>query len=108
MGVFECDLAHRQSVAVLCMLFKNRCTGYIYAPPRCRTSQCHRAFISQSVSVWNDLSAPLFDGVGLVGFKSRTNVFLFTQLLSPFLYPTVFPFSSFILWVGIVGLRSSD
>ena len=24
-GVFECDLAHRQSVAVLCMLYKIRC-----------------------------------------------------------------------------------
>ena len=24
-GVFECDLAHRRSVAVLCMLYKIRC-----------------------------------------------------------------------------------
>ena len=27
MGVFECDLAHRRSVAVLCMLYKNRCNS---------------------------------------------------------------------------------
>ena len=24
-GVFECDISHRRSVAVLCMLYKNRC-----------------------------------------------------------------------------------
>ena len=24
-GVFECDIAHRRSVAVLCMLYKVRC-----------------------------------------------------------------------------------
>ena len=64
-GVTECDIAHRRSVAVLCMLYKIRCfpvhplSGalpgpyvpvrvrcgalvahrYTYAPPRCRTSQ---------------------------------------------------------------------
>ena len=63
-GVFECDIAHRRSVAVLCMLYKIRCNPvhplngalplpyvpvrvtrgalvahrYTYAPPRCRTS----------------------------------------------------------------------
>ena len=61
MGVFECDIAHRQSVVVLCMLYKIRCNQmhtlndvlpgpyvpvqvtrgalvshrYTYAPPRC-------------------------------------------------------------------------
>ena len=60
----ECDIAHRRSVAVLCMLYKIRCNPmhhlhaalpglyvpvrvtrgalvahwYMYAPPRCRTS----------------------------------------------------------------------
>ena len=29
-----------------------------------------------SVSRWNDLSDPVFDGVGLAGFKSRANAFL--------------------------------
>ena len=29
-----------------------------------------------SVSLWNDLSDPVFDGVGLAGFKSRANAFL--------------------------------
>ena len=48
---------------------------YTYAPPRCRTSQYSRTFIPLSVSLWNDLANPVFDGVGLAGFKSRANVF---------------------------------
>ena len=100
LGVFECDLAHLRSVAVLCMLHKIRCNPmhplygalpvpyvpvrvtcgaahrYIYAPPCCRTSQYRRTFIHLSVSLWNDLSNPVFDAVGLVGFKSRANAFL--------------------------------
>ena len=98
-GVFECDLAHRRSVAVLCMLYKIRCYPmhplygalpmpcvpvrvtrgdviahrYTYA---CRTSQYARTFILLSVSLWNDLCYPVFNGMGLAGFKSRTNAFL--------------------------------
>ena len=101
-GVFECDLAHRQSVAVLCILYKIRCNSmhplygtlpvpyvpvrvrrgaviahrYTYAPPRCRTAQYRRTFIPWSVSLWNDISDPVFEGVGLAGFKSRANGFL--------------------------------
>ena len=81
-GVFECDLAHHRSVAVLCMLYKIRCNlmhplcgalpvlyvlarvthgtviahRFTYAPPRCRTSQYRQTFIPLSVSLWNDLS----------------------------------------------------
>ena len=70
-GVFECDISHRRSVAVLCMLYKIRCKPihplnsalpgpylpvrvirgtlvahwYTYAPPRCRTSQCGMTFL---------------------------------------------------------------
>ena len=47
-----------------------------FAPPRCRTSQYRRTFVPISVSLWNDLSDPVFDGVGLAGFKSRANAFL--------------------------------
>ena len=98
-GVLECDLAHRRTVAVLCMLYKIRCNPthplygalpvpyvpvgvtlgavishrFTYAPPRYRTSQYRRTFILLSVSLWNDLSDPVFDGVGLAGFKSRAN-----------------------------------
>ena len=101
-GVFECDLAHRRSVSVLCILYKVRCNPmhplcgalpvpyvpvrvmcgavivhqFTYASPHCRTSQYRRAFIPLSVSLWNDLSDLLFDVVGLAGFKSRANAFL--------------------------------
>ena len=47
-----------------------------FAPPRCRTSQYRRSFVPLSVSLWNDFSDPVFDGVGLAGFKSRANAFL--------------------------------
>ena len=38
-----------------------------FAPPHCRTSQHCRSFVPLSVSLWNDLSDPVFDGVGLAG-----------------------------------------
>ena len=47
-----------------------------FVPPRCRTSQYRRSFGPLSVSLGNDLSDPVFDGVGLAGFKSRAIVFL--------------------------------
>ena len=101
-GRFECDLAHRRSVAVLCMLYKITCNPlhlfygalpvsyvpvrvtrgaviahrFTSAPPRCRTLQYRRTFIPFSVSLWNDLSDPVFDGVGLACFKSRANAFI--------------------------------
>ena len=100
--VFECDIAHRRSVAILCMLYKIRCSPvhplngalpgpyvsvqvtrgaliahrFTYALPRCRTSQYRRTFIPLSVSLWNDLASPVFDGVELAGFKSRANASL--------------------------------
>ena len=69
--MFACDLGHRRSVSVLCMLYKIRCNSmhplygalpvpyvpvrvtrgavishrYTYAPPRCRTSQYRRTFV---------------------------------------------------------------
>ena len=49
---------------------------YTNAPPRCRTSQYSRTFIPFSVSLWNDLSDLVFDGVGLAGFMSKANTFL--------------------------------
>ena len=101
-GMLDCDLAQRRSVAVLCMLYKIRCNPmhplcgalpvpyvparvkrgaliahrYAYAPPRCRILQYRRSFIPLSVSLWNDLADPVFDGVGLAGFKSRANALL--------------------------------
>ena len=101
-GVFECDISHRRSVAVLCMLYKIRCNPmhplndplpetyvpvrvtrgalvahrYSYVPPRCSTSQHRIIFVLFLVSLWNDLADPVFDGVGLAGFKSNANAFL--------------------------------
>ena len=49
---------------------------YTYAPPRCRTLQYSKTFVPFSVSLWNDLAGPVFDGVGLAVFKSRANAFL--------------------------------
>ena len=85
----ECNLAHRRSVAVLCMLFKiksnpmhhlsgalpllyvpalvTRCALVAhwnsFGPPRCRTSQYRRTFVPISVSLWDGLGCPVFDGV---------------------------------------------
>ena len=49
---------------------------YTYVPTRCRTSQYPMTFILLSASLWNDLVDPVFDAVGLAGFKSRFNAFL--------------------------------
>ena len=95
-GVFECDIAHHGSRAVLYVLYKIRCNPmhllndalpgpyvpvpvahrYTYASPGCRTLQYHRTYIPFSVPLWNGLADPIFDGVGLLGFKSWANTFL--------------------------------
>ena len=49
---------------------------YTCKPPHCRTSEYNRTFIPLLVSLWNNLSDPAFDGVGLVDFKSREKAFL--------------------------------
>ena len=52
-------------------------------------------FVRLSVSLCNDLADPVFDGVGLAGFKSRANVFYFPKLLYPYYSLLLFfPFSS--------------
>ena len=68
--------------------------------------QFRRTFILLTVSLWTYLGDPVFDGVGLAGFKTGPMPFYWPScslILSPF-----FPFYSFILQVGIVGLGSSD
>ena len=101
-GVLNCDLSHRRSVAVFCMLYKIRCNPkhplcgvipvpyvpdritscamtahrYTFTPPRCRTLQYRRTFIRLSLSLRSDLVDPVFDGAGLAGFKGRSNAFL--------------------------------
>ena len=125
-GLLECDLAHHLSVAVLCMLYKIRCYPmhplmvlyrcrmchgvrvtrvalvahrYTYAPTRCRTLQYCRTFIPLAVSLWKD---------GPALWKSRAMPFYWPNCTLPFVSSTVFHFSSFLLWVGIVGLGSLD
>ena len=97
-GVFECDISHRRCLGVLCMLYKIRCNpvhplnGALPGPyvpawvtrgvsvhlctASCRTLQFSRTFIPFSVSLWNDLANPVFDGVWLAGFKSRAKASL--------------------------------
>ena len=103
-GVSDCNLAQRRSVAELCMLLNFKIKSnpmhplsgalplpyvparvtrgalvahrHSFTPPRCRTSEYRRTFVPLPVSLWNDLSDPVFDGVQLAGFKSRANAFL--------------------------------
>ena len=114
--VFECDIAQRRFVAVLCMLYKIRCNPmhplndalpgqhvpvrvtcgamvthrYTYSPPRCRTSQYRRTSVPLSVSFWNDLADPYWM-VCYGRFKSMASAFL---LASAAQFPT---FSYFCL-----------
>ena len=130
-GILECNLAHRRSVAELCMLFKIKSNPlhplsgavplpyvpahvtrgalvahrHSFAPPPCRTSQYHRTIVPLSVSLWNDLSDAVSDGVGLAGFKS-SQCFPVSMICSFFFVSCYFIF--FLLpWVGYVGLGVS-
>ena len=80
-GVLDCNLAHRRSVAELCMLFKIKSNTmhplsgalplpyvparvtrgalvayrHSFTPPRCRTSQYRGTFVPLSVTIGNNL-----------------------------------------------------
>ena len=75
-----------------------------FAPPRCRTSQYRRLFVPLSVSL-EHLSDPVFDDVGLAGFKSRANAFPVCMIFSFF---SVSYYFIFFPWVICVGLGSLD
>ena len=118
-GVFECDIAHRRSVSVLYMMYKIRCNPMhplnnalpgpyvqcgLHAVPRshigvlmCRlAAEPAKPFFSLSVHLWNDLADPVFDGVGLAGFKSRARLLYWPKLIYPYYSLLLFfPFSSF-------------
>ena len=75
-----------------------------FAPPRCRTSQYRRTFVPLYVSLWNDLSDLVFDGVGLAGFKSRANAFLLAQsalFFCPLLFYLFLPSMGWLCGVGV-------
>ena len=81
--MFRCNQVHHLNGALPGTYVPTRVTRgalvahrYTYAPPRCRTFQYSRTFITFLVSLWNDLADPVFDGVELAGFKSRANASL--------------------------------
>ena len=83
---------------------------YTSAPPSCKTSQCqcNSIFIPPSVSLWNDLGDPLFDGEGLAEYKNRANAFsglsyllIFCALLFLFLF---FLSVNYYCEAGVYGL----
>ena len=51
---------------------------------------------STSVSLWNDIGNPVFDGVGLSGFKSRAKVFLLAAAVRSFFVLFHFHFLLFL------------
>ena len=66
-------------------------------------SSLQQIFIPLSVSLWNDLGDPEFDGVGLSGFKSKSNAFLLAYSCSlPFYLPLIslslLSFYGLVLW----------
>ena len=80
---------------------------YTYAPPRCRTLQHSRNFIPLSVSLWNDLANPVFDGVGLAW--DWPMLLYWRKLLYPYYSLLIFfPFSFLSIgWycgAGVFGL----
>ena len=101
-GVFECDIAHCRSVAVLCiyvyMLYKIRCNPMHPlngALPRCSSETI---LLTPYSMVWDW-------GVSRAG----PMLFYWPKLLYPYYNLLLFfPFSSFCIKVGIVGLGSSD
>ena len=73
------------------------------------TSQYLRSFVPLSVSLWNDLSDPVFDGMGLAWRVSRAEpmlccwhdlLFLFCLLL----FKLFFPSMGWLCGVGVLGL----
>ena len=123
-GVFECNTAHRRSVAALCMLYKIRCNPvhslngvlpviylpvrvtlgalvahqYTYVPPRCRTSQHSRTFIPSRCPSGTILLTPY--SMVWVWRVLRAGIMLFywPKLLYPcYSLLLFFPFSSFCL-----------
>ena len=121
-GVFECDIVHRRSVTVLCMLYKIRCNQMhplcgalpgcaVYASEgykRCygRTSLFLFAYSAQNLAVQQDFYLPLcpFGMISLTLYSmvcdwrvSRAVQSTFTLVLSCSILfvSTVFPFSFF-------------
>ena len=63
---------------------------HTYVPPRCRTTQYRRTFIPFSVSLWNDLADPVFDGVGLRVSRAGPMLFYWPKQLNPYYFSLSF------------------
>ena len=82
---------------------------YTYAQSGCRTLQYSRTFIPFSVSLWNDLANPVFDGVRLAVSRAGPLLLYWPKLLYPYYSLLLFfPFYSFCIgWycgAGVFGL----
>ena len=53
-------------------------------------------YVLSTVSLWNDLADPLFDGVRLAGFKSKANAYLSAKAALSLLSSTIFRFLCFL------------
>ena len=91
-GVFECNIAHRRFVAVLCMLYEIRCnpmhplrvlyigrmSQYFWSLTLLLSPEPHNSagllFPSQCLT-WSDLADPVFDGVVLRVLSEGTLLF---------------------------------
>ena len=78
-GVTRCTLLLVLSLDRMCQHGYMRCSGHTSVHLRTASLQnlaVQQDFHSLSVSLWNYLANPVFDGVGLTGFKSRANASL--------------------------------
>ena len=130
-GVFECDVSHCRSVAVLCMLYKIRCNPvdplngalhgpyvpvlvtrgalvahrYTYAPPRCRTCITAELLFPSRCPSGTILLTPCSMEWDLRVSRAGPMLLYWPELLYPYYSLLLFfPFSFFCLSVGIVGL----
>ena len=123
-GVFECDISHRRSVAVLCMLYKIRCNlvhpligalpgpyvparvtrgalvahRYTYAPPRCRTLRRAGLLFPSRCPPGTILLTPYSMVWHLRVSRAGPMLLYWPKLLHPYYSLLLFfPFSSFCL-----------
>ena len=83
--------------------------SFSYAPPRCRTLQYRRTFISFSSSLLTILLTPYSIVWNWRVSRAGQMLLYWPKLLYPYYSLLLsFPFSYFCLLVGIVGLGSSD
>ena len=110
-GVTRCTLLMVLYLARMCQRGLHAVLwSHIGTLMHCRTLKYSRTFIPFSVSLWNELANPVFDGVGRAGFKSRANACVLalaalSLLLSSTLFPCLFFLS--IGWyyrAGVFGL----